>query len=41
MFGSFGKMLYLCNVVATHEQGRGFKEEENTTFLILFFYECY
>jgi len=41
MFGGFKKKLYLCIVDATHEQGRGFKEEENTTFLILIFYECY
>ena len=41
MFGGFRYFLYLCNIVATHGQGRGFKEEENTTFLIFVFYECY
>ncbi len=41
MFGGFRKKLYLCIVDATHGQGRGFKEEENTTFLISIFYECY
>jgi hypothetical protein len=41
IFGRFRKKLYLCIVDATHEQGRGFKEEENTTFLIFYFYECY